>query len=72
MDTLEDTPVAEETRRRVEDLHLAVAVDNEIVKARAQWWDPGMQAPWDAAKALPLQGLAAPIPAWAADQWRGA
>ena len=36
-DTSEDMRVTQETRRRVEGLHLAPVVDREVVWQHAQW-----------------------------------
>ena len=53
----EDMPAAEEKRRRVDDLPLAVILDEGAVKGRAQTWNPAMEAPWNAANAPPFAGV---------------
>ena len=50
-------PVAQEERRRVQDLHLAVSADKEVVKERVRRWDPEMKAHWNATRASPPEGV---------------
>ena len=61
-------PVTQEKRCCVVDLRGAFFVDWAVVKEHAKWWDPGMEAHWDAAHASPLGGVDAAISIWAADQ----
>ena len=65
-DTYAAMPLAKETRRRVENLHLGSVVDMGVVKERAQWWGPEMKARWGAGHTSPLGGVDAAIAAWGA------
>ena len=62
MGTFEDAPVAQDTRRHVEDFHPPLAIDKEVVKEHAQLRGPGMGANLDAAHAPPLEGVHAATP----------
>ena len=68
MDTSEALPVTQGRGRRVEDRHLALVVDKEVIQEHAQRWDPGMKVHWDATHASPLEGADTAISAWVADQ----
>ena len=64
----EDMPADLDKHCRVDDLHLAFAVDEEIKGEHAHWWIPGMKAHWNPAIAFPLKGVDAVMSALAADQ----
>ena len=44
VETSGDLPMTQEQCCRVSDLHLAFVADKEIVKGRAQWWNPDAKA----------------------------
>ena len=67
-DAAEEMPVTQDTRYRVDGLHLASDMDKEIAKDHARRQGRWMQAQWDAAIAPPSGGVDAAICAWAAVQ----
>ena len=58
----------QETRRRVEELHLAFVANKEVVAEHAQWRRHWAKAQWDAAHASPHAGPDAAISPSAADR----
>ena len=48
METSKEKPATKVERCRVDDLHLAFFVNEEIVEKHGQWWGPGMEAHWGA------------------------
>ena len=67
MGASEDMPVTREKRCRLGSLHLASAVDMEVVREHAQRRGSWSEAHWDAVRASPLEGADAGTSAWAAD-----
>ena len=59
VDTSAASPATHEKRRRAGELCLALAADEVIVKGRAQWRGPGMQAHRDVSHASPVEGMGA-------------
>ena len=61
-------------RCRVGDLHVAFAVEEEVVKERAQWRHPEMKSKMDAqsrldpAESFVVDGVGARTPVWVAEE----
>ena len=68
MDATDDSRLTQGGRCRVGPPHLAFFADGEVVKERAQWWDPEWKAHWDVDHASPVEGVGAGIPPRAADE----
>ena len=68
METSAKSPVPQEPRRRVDDLHSDFVVRKEVVKGHAQWLDPEMKAHWVINHATPVEAVDAAISAWTADE----
>ena len=64
----EDLAATQAERRRASDPYLAFFANKEIVKERAQCWDPKIKERWGANDAPPVGGVDAATPAWTAEQ----
>ena len=56
MVTPDNSPVTQGKRCRASDPHLAFVAEKGKVEKHAKWWEPEMQAPWDATHATLVGG----------------